>query len=64
VRCTVPNGTDITLHDISAAGGVLLSEDNKHIRMMLSTPESKAERDFSWLNHNRNIAGWQASSIF
>jgi hypothetical protein len=49
LRCSVPNGTDITLHDISAAGAVLFSEDNKGISMMLSTPESKAERDFSWL---------------
>src|SRR5439155_726016 len=39
----------ITLHDISAAGAVLLSEDNKGISMMLSTPDSKTERDISWL---------------
>jgi DNA-binding winged helix-turn-helix (wHTH) protein/Tol biopolymer transport system component len=42
-------GTDITLHDISSAGAVLLSEDNKGISMMLSTPDTKTERDFSWL---------------
>jgi DNA-binding winged helix-turn-helix (wHTH) protein/Tol biopolymer transport system component len=49
VRTVLRTGTDITLHDISAAGAVLLSEDNKGISMMLSTAESKAERDFSWL---------------
>ena len=48
-RTVLRTGTDITLHDISAAGAVLLSEDNKGISMMLSTPDSKAERDFSWL---------------
>jgi DNA-binding winged helix-turn-helix (wHTH) protein/Tol biopolymer transport system component len=48
-RRVLSTGTDITLHDISSAGAVLLSEDNKGISMMLSTPNSKAERDFSWL---------------
>ncbi len=49
IRTVLRTGTDITLHDISAAGAVLLSEDNKGISMMLSTPDSKTERDISWL---------------
>jgi Tol biopolymer transport system component len=49
IRTVLRTGTDITLHDISAAGAVLLSEDNKGITMMLSTPQSKAERDISGL---------------
>ena len=49
IRTVLRTGTDITLHDISATGAVLLSEDNRGISMMLSTPESKVERDFSWL---------------
>src|SRR5438552_13134583 len=49
IRTVLRTGTDITLQDISGGGGVLLSEDNKGISMMLSTPDSKAERDFSWL---------------
>jgi eukaryotic-like serine/threonine-protein kinase len=48
-RTVLSTGTDITLHDISSAGAVLLSEDNKGISMMLSTPDHKTERDFSWL---------------
>lgn len=49
IRTVLRTGTDITLHDISATGEVLLSEDNKAISMMLSTPDSRAERDFTWL---------------
>ena len=48
-RTLLRTGTDITLHDISSSGAVLLSEDNKGISMMLSSPDDKTERDSSWL---------------
>jgi len=48
-RAVLRAGTDITLHDISRTGSVLLSEDNKAISMMMSAADGKGERDLSWL---------------